>query len=106
MDFVKCLENVKQEYKTYNENENFFCIDSDIMLNDYDFVFVAVKKVDDKAIICDFANNLQYIKIDLQKVKKLCEKYNVIFDNFELTKIYNTNQDIENYLNCIKEIVK
>ncbi len=104
MDFVKCLESVKKEYETYNENQSFFCVDCDEMITDTDYVFVAIKDFEGKAIICDFANNLQNFEIDIETVKNICKKYGVIFDDYELKKIYNSNKDIKDYVSCIVEI--
>ena len=104
MDFVKCLESVKKEYETYNENQLFFCVDYDAMITDTDYVFVAVKDFEGKAVICDYANNLQNFEVDVQVVKNICKNYNVIFDDYELKKIYNSNKDIENYVKCVVEI--
>ncbi len=106
MDFVKCLENVKKLYKIYNENKDFFCVDCNKLLTDYEYIFIAIKNVNGNAVICDFANNLQNINIPEEKIKEICKKYDVIFNDYNLSKIYNSNNDLTQYINCILKLSK
>ena len=101
MDFVKCLESVKKEYETYNENQSFFCVDCDEMITDTDYVFVAIKDFEGKAIICDFANNLQNFEIDIETVKNYHQYTLTLLQDLikELDKI----NDKEGIANRVKE---
>ena len=55
MDFVKCLENVKKLYKIYNENKDFFCVDCNKLLTDYEYIFIG--------------NNISGTQYDVARVK-------------------------------------
>lgn len=100
------MESVKKQYTIYNQNNNFFCVDCNELLTDYEYIFIAIKNLNEMPMICDFANNLQNLKIDLEITKEICKKYDVIFDDYNLKKIFNSNKDIQTYISCIKEISK
>ena len=104
MDFVKCYEQVKDKYTITSKSSDMFCIDTDAMISDYDYVFVAIKNVNNNAVICDYANNLQSISLDKEIIENICKKYDVIFDNYELIKIYNNIDDVKKYIDCVAEI--
>ena len=106
MEFEKALKEIEKEYKFRWLNKTCVQIDSEQMLDPYNCCFVDVIDEDGKTLLTDFAENMQIITLPEDKVKEICKKHNITWNNYHLECVYNTNQDIKNYFDCLAEIAK
>lgn len=104
MEYIKAKQQIEEKYKTREISLDCLEIETNEMLDDYNFCFVALKDYKGYALLTDYANNLQEIELNENKIIEICKKHGIIFNNYHLECLYNSNQDIENYINCLKEL--
>ena len=104
MEFEKALKEIEKEYKFRWLNKTCVQIDSKQMLDSYNCCFVDVLDENGEALLTDFAENMQIITLSEDKVKEICKKHNITWNNYHLECVYSNNQDIKNYFACLAEI--
>ena len=104
MSFEEAIENVKKEYNVRFAHKNSIIIETNQMLDESSFCFVSLLNYHDKLILTDLTNNMEHISLNVEQVKKICEKHNITFDDYNIECEYTSNQDIKRYLECLKDI--
>ena len=107
MNFDRILEEINKDYPTRRMSEFYAQIELDILFDGYNYIFIGVLFEDNKVILTDFADYAplcNWEDKDIPDVNKICEKHHVVFRNYHIEKIYNSNQDIKDYLNCLLEL--
>ena len=106
MEFRKALEEIKKEYEFRWVNSTCVQIDSEQLLDPYNYCFVDILNENGEALLTDFADNMQIITLPEEKVKEICKKHNITWNNYNLECWYTSNQDIKNYFECLAEITE
>ena len=104
MEFKEALKNIEKEYKYRWLNGTCVQIDSEQLLDAFNCCFVNVINHNGNALLTDFADNMQVITLPEEKVKEICKKHNITWNNYHLECVYTSNQDIKNYFECLAEI--
>ncbi len=106
MEFKKALEEIGKEYKFRWLNQGCVQIDTEQLLDPYNYCFVDVLNDNGEALLTDFADHMQIITLPEEKVKELCKKYNIIWNDYNLECKYTSNKDIKNYFEFLAEITE
>lgn len=104
MEFEKAIKEIEKEYKFRWLNKNCIQIDSEQLLDAYNCCFVDVLNENGQALLTDFADHMQIITLPEEKVKEICKKHNITWNDYHLECNYASNQDIKNYFACLAEI--
>ena len=105
--FEKALENIAQQYAIRRFNQNYAQIEFDILFDDYNYIFIGVLFEDDKVILTDFADYAplcDWDDVDIPDIVKICRKHNITFFNYHIECLYQTNDDVKRYLECLLEL--
>lgn len=106
MEFKKALKEIEKEYQYRWLNNTCVQIDTKKLLDEYNCCFVDVLNENGQALLTDFANHMQIITLPEGKVKEICKKHHITWNNYHLECVYTNNQDIKNYFACLEEISK
>ena len=104
MDFITAKNIIEKTYKTTKLSSDCLQIDSNVLLDEFNYAFIWLKQNKNKLILTDFSNNLKERNIDEKILQKICNKYNLKLNNYHLECDFNDIFDILNYENCLKEI--
>ena len=75
----------------------------DVMIDPYNLGYVDILFTDDRIILTDFANNYPLLEFEEEECIAICKKHGLVFNNYNIECIYNTNDDIKRYKECIEE---
>ena len=78
----------------------------DVWMDPYNLGFVAVLIMDDKILLTDFADTAQIIDWKPEEFQKICAKYGVFWDDYNLELEYHSNDDIRTYKKFLEEIAE
>lgn len=106
MEFEKALKEIEKEYKFRWVNKTCVQIDSEQMLDANNYCFVDVLNKNGQALLTDFADHMQIVTLKEDRVKEICKKHNITWNNYHLECAYESNQDIKNYFECLAEIAE
>ena len=106
MNFNEAYKQIKEKYDIRKETLDTANIDTDIMIDEINGLSVGLVQNGDKAVLTDYADLVNDFELDTAKVEQICKKYDVGFKNYAIEKTYNSLDDLEQYLNCIEEILE
>ena len=93
MEFKKAVEEIKKEYEIRWVNMGCITIENDQFLDPYNICFVAILNEDNRALITDFAENLQEIEFEEKDMIEICKKHNLTYINYHIECEYTCNQN-------------
>lgn len=105
--FEKTLEEIKKEYQVRMLTTTYAQIETDILFDAYNYIFIGVLFEDDKIYLTDcaeYTQTCQWEDEDVPEVEKICQKHNLTFKNFHIECFYRSNEDIKNYMECLLEL--
>ena len=105
--FEKALKEIGKEYSVRRVNMTYAQIEFDILFDAYNYIFIGVLYEDNKVILTDFADYAQicpWEDKDIPDIEKICQKHNIVFRNYHIECLYNSNEDVKNYLECLLEL--
>ena len=108
--FETVLEEIKKEYPLRRMNQTYAQIeflDFDYLFNGHDFIFIGVLYEDEKVFLTDFADYAPlsgWEEEDLPEVEKICQKHGITFRNWTIECLYQSNDDVKRYLECLFEL--
>lgn len=108
MEKDKIFEQIKKDYPDTRWVSST-CIQinfMDFMLDPYNFAFVCLLFEDDKMILTDFADNEEVFEFPIEKYKEICAKHNITWNDYHFECIYNSNDDIKRYKECLEELAE
>lgn len=106
MEKEKIFEQIKKDYPDTRWVSST-CIQisfMDLMLDPYNFAFVCLLFEDDKMILTDFADNEEVFEFPIEKYQEICAKHNITWNDYHFECIYNGNDDIKRYKECLEEL--
>ena len=106
--FEKALSQIGKEYTVRKLTTTYAQIDFlDELFDAYNCMFIGVLFEDNQVILtdnADYAEICRWEEKDLVDVKAICDKHHIIFKNWHIECVYQNNQDIKNYLDCLREL--
>ncbi len=105
--YEKALNAIKKDYPLRRMTSTYAQIEFDILFDSYNYIFIGVLSEDDKVILTDLAEYAQicpWEDEDIPELEKLCQKHGVSFKNYHIERLYHSNKDIKQYLNCLLEL--
>lgn len=105
--YENALAEISKEYAIRRISATYAQIEFDILFDAYNYIFIGVLYEDNKVILTDFADYAQicpWEDKDIPELEKICEKHNLVFNNYHIECLYNSNEDIKNYLDCLLEL--
>lgn len=107
MDKEKIFNQIAQEYKVRWAHSRGLNIDfEDVMLDPYNYAFVAVLLMDERVVLTDFADTTQIIELMPDVIQKVCKKHGITWDDCYIECEYHSNDDINRYKECLKELAE
>ena len=82
-------------------------IESEILFDEYNYIFIGVLFEEDKIILTDMAEYAQicpWEDKDIPELEKICKKHGLTFQNYHIECFYNTNEDVKKYFACLLEL--
>lgn len=76
----------------------------DVMIDPYNYAYAAILLMPDKVLLTDFADTAQIVDFTPEEFQKICQKYGVIWDDYNLELEYHSNEDIKTYKAFMNEI--
>ena len=104
------IAEISKEFPTIRRVTTTYAqIDFDELFDWWNYIFIGVlyAKEKDQVILTDMADYAPLCKWeeeDLPEVEKICQKHNITFHNWHIECVYQSNQDIKNYLACLREL--
>ena len=105
--YEKALEEIKKEYPVRRMTTTYAQIESKILFDDYNYIFIGVLFEEGKIILTDMAEYAQicpWEDEDIPELEKLCQKHGVTFKNYHIERLYHSNEDVKKYLDCLLEL--
>ena len=107
--FEKTLEEIKKEYPVRRMYEGYAQIEFDELFDWCNYIFIGVyyEKEKNQVILTDLADYApvcNWEEEDLPEVEKICKKHHINFNNWHIECVYHNNQDVKNYLECLREL--
>ena len=106
-NFEKALEQIKKEFPVRQLTTTYAQIDTDILFDAYNYIFIGILFEDDKIYLTDGADYAQLCEWEdenIPDIEKICQKHNITFVNYHIECFYNSNEDVKNYLECLLEL--
>ena len=109
--FEKALNEIGKEYPIRRISKNYAQIELDELFDWYNYIFIGVlyDKDNNQVILtdnADYAPLCDWEEEDLFEVEAICKRHHITFNNWHIECIYHTNQDVNNYLECLRELSK
>ena len=107
--FEKALNEISKEYPVRRMTESYAQIELDELFDWHNYIFIGVfyKKDNSQVILtdnADYAPLCGWEEENLPEVEAVCKKHNITFNNWHIECIYQSNQDVKNYLECLREL--
>ena len=105
--FEKALSQIGKEYTVRKLTTTYAQIELDELFDSYNYIFVGVLFEDNQVILtdnADYAETCKWEEKDLADVKAICDKHHIIFKNWHIECVYQNNQDIKDYLECLRKL--
>ena len=107
--FEQALEEIKKEYDVRRMGEYYAQIDTDILFDAYNYIFIGVLFENNQVILTDMADYAQLFSFvneeeDLIDIAKICQRHGIAFHNYHIECIYHNNDDVKHYLDCLLEL--
>ena len=104
MEFKQAIKNIEKEYKIRWASSTCVQIDTDQFLDAFNYCFVSILDEDGRALITDFADNMEVITLPIERVQEICKQHNIVWNNYHLECEYTSNDDIKRYFECLQQI--
>ena len=105
MDYKQALEQVKQKYNIIEKACDMAEIVVNKNLDSFNLFYIAIADDDGQVILNDLACTCEVIDLPEQKFVEICSKHNIMFDDWHITCNYQDLSSLENFIDCIQEIV-
>ena len=107
--FEKALQEIGKEYPVRRMTTTYAQIELDELFDLHNYIFIGVFYDKDNNIVlltdnADYAPVCGWEEENLPEVEKICKKHNITFSNWHIKCVYQSNQDVKNYLDCLKEL--
>lgn len=107
--FEKALNEISKEYPVRRMTVNYAQIELDELFDWHNYIFIGVFyiKNTNQVILTDKANYAplcEWEKENLPEVESICKKHNITFSDWYIECVYQSNQDVKNYLECLREL--
>ena len=105
--FEEALDRISQEYDIRRLNQNYAQIEFDILFDPYNYIFIGVLYENEKVILTDFADYAplcDWEDEDIPDIEKICQKHQITFFNYHIECLYQSNDDVKRYLECLLEL--
>ena len=103
-DYEKALEQIKKQFPVRRMTQTYAQIELDILFDAYNYIFIGVLYENNQILLTDmaeYAEVCQWEDEDIEDIKKICQQYRVIFNNYNIECVYRSNQDVKSYLDCL-----
>lgn len=98
---------IQKDYTVRRISATYAQIEFDILFDDYNYIFIGVLFEDNKVLLTDMADYAELCPWEddnIHEVKAICQKYGVTFNNYHIERLYQSNDDIKKYLDCLLEL--
>ena len=106
--FEKALENIAKEYPVRRMSQTYAQIDFlDLLFDAYNCMYIGILYEGDEVILTDYANYAEICEWedeDIKDIEKICHKHGITFINYHIECLYQSNEDVKHYLDCLLEL--
>ena len=107
--FEKALEEIGKEYPVRRMTQTYAQIELDELFDWHNYIFIGILYQKDKSQIlltdnADYAQLCDWEENNLAGVEEICQKHHINFNNWHIECIYQSNEDVSNYLKCLREL--
>ena len=108
-NFEKALEEIRKEYEVRRMTSTYAQIELDEFFDWHNYIFIGILYLKDSGQVlltdnADYAPLCGWEEENLPEVEKICRKHHIAFNNWHIECIYHCNQDVDNYLECLREL--
>ncbi len=104
---MKILEALKQLSKQHNivkQTLDVYGIYVQLNNDEQQRILIAIKEIDGDTYLTDYGYSCFNNDLSEEKIKEICNKNNVEFNNYAIQCLYNNEKDVAKMINCISEI--
>ena len=105
--FEQAIEEIKKDFPIRKLTTTYAQIETDILFDSYNYIFIGVLYEDGKVILidnADYAQLMSWSEEEYKEIENICKKHNLLFINWNIECDYISNQDVKNYLDCLLEL--
>ena len=107
--FEETLKEIGKKYPVRRMTSTYAQIELDELFDWYNYIFIGVyyRKDENQVILtdnADYAPLCKWEEEDLPEVEKICNKHHINFNDWHIECIYQSNKDVKNYLECLREL--
>lgn len=102
--FDEILKTIGKDYPVRKMTSTYAQIEFDILFDFGNYVFIGVLSREGEALLTDMADYSQldyWDEEDLPEVERICGQYGVRFHNWHIERPYQSNEDVQKFLDCI-----
>lgn len=105
MEFKLALLEIQKKYKLRQITKDVYEVVINQNLNNFNKSFLAIKDCK-KAILTDYGKTSELVSCEEDVLKSICKANHVNFNNFVIECPFHSIQDVDNMLNCFKQIMQ
>ena len=99
MEYKEALKEIAKEYPIDENSKTYSQIDTDILFDEDNYIFIGVLSRENKTLLVDYAEYAQLVDYDKyeKQIKELANKYHISINDYHIEKEYSSYEDIKEF---------